>query len=109
MANTANEYYASTRATITASPVATNSSTATTLAAENTKRKQLFLQNVGVQPVYVRLGASASNTAYNFVLSAGTAAADGKGGTSTIDFYQGIVTAVSSQSTPSIAVTEIVD
>lgn len=42
-------------------------------------------------PLAVKLGVAASTTSLNFVLAAGTAASDGKGGAHRIDYWVGVV------------------
>ena len=52
----------------------------TTALAANTKRIAWHIQNLGQNPLFVRLGASASTTVFHFILKAGTANDDGIGG-----------------------------
>lgn len=54
-------------------------SDATALAA-NPARIGWQIQNLGTNPLFVRLGASASTTVFHIVLAAGTGNDDGKGG-----------------------------
>lgn len=54
-------------------------SAATALAA-NASRTQWSLQNLGTNPLYVRLGSGASTTVFHVVLKAATANDDGTGG-----------------------------
>lgn len=53
---------------------------ATTALAPSTKRVGWLIQNLGTNPLFVRLGASASSTVFNFVLAAGTVNDNGTGG-----------------------------
>lgn len=51
-----------------------------------------FIQNLSSDaPLAVKYGASASTTSLNFILAAGTAASDGKGGAVRIDDWVGVV------------------
>lgn len=75
---------------------ATNSgviTSATTVLSSNTSRKNWQIQNLGTNPLYVRLGASATTSSggYNFILQPGTANDDGKGGSFWDDTYTGVV------------------
>jgi hypothetical protein len=51
---------------------------ATGLAA-NFKRGGWSIQNVGTNPLFIRLGGTASNTVFHFVLKGGTGDSDGLG------------------------------
>ena len=64
-------------------------SSATALTASN--RARFYIQNVGTNPLFVKLGASASTTDYDFILKADTSAAAGAGGAITVDGYTGVV------------------
>lgn len=51
-----------------------------------------FIQNLSADaPLAVKYGASASTTSLNFILAAGTADSDGKGGAIRIDNWVGVV------------------
>lgn len=52
----------------------------TTALAANANRTQWVIQNLGQNPLFVRLGASASTTVFHVVLKAGSANDDGTGG-----------------------------
>lgn len=85
-------------------------SAATALAAVNPgNRRFLMIQNVGTNPLFVKLGASGSITDYTVVLKGGTGAADGLGGSFIMDagaIWQGAVTI--DGTTPSYVATELV-
>lgn len=53
---------------------------ATTALAANTGRVGWLIQNLGTNPLFVRLGAGASATVFNIVLAAGTVNDNGTGG-----------------------------
>ena len=72
--------------------------TPTLIVTSNRRRNMLFLQNVGTFPIYLlKVSPNAqfiptpSITNYDYVLSAGTAANDGKGGVLRIDTIAGFV------------------
>tara|TARA_Y100001938_G_scaffold145387_1_gene221922 strand:- start:321 stop:665 length:345 start_codon:yes stop_codon:yes gene_type:complete len=69
----------------------------TTVSAANPARKSITIQNQGTEPLYVKLGASAtapgSEEDWHFTLKAGTADYDGSGGVVDIDSYTGVITA----------------
>lgn len=50
-----------------------------TVLSANTARIGWFIQNVGTNPVFVRLGGTASSTVYHVVLKGGTGNDDGLG------------------------------
>ena len=51
------------------------------LAASDTgNRRGWMIQNVGQNPVFIRMGGTASTSVFHFVLKAGTADSDGLGG-----------------------------
>lgn len=82
-------------------------SAATALAA-NTNRILWNIQNLGTNPLFVRLGAGASTTVFHFVLKGGTANDDGLGGLMSNGegvVYTGIVTIAGTS--PRYTVTEL--
>lgn len=82
--------------------------TSATVLADNPNRRRFMLQNVSMSPVYVKLGTGCSAADYSFVLQAGTADADGKGGTYLDDGYTGPVSALAASGTNrKLAVTEL--
>lgn len=62
---------------------------AATAIAANKNRSGFFIQNLGQNALFVREGASASTTVFNYVLAAGTANDDGTGGS--MSHFQGAV------------------
>jgi len=67
----------------------------TTALAANTARAGWMIQNLGTNPLFVRLGASASTSVFHVVLKGGTGNDDGTGGTvSQTDgvVYTGVIT-----------------
>lgn len=59
-----------------------------------------FIQNLATTPLAVKLGDAASTTSFNYILGAGTAADDGKGGFQKIDDYIGVVSVVAMTGSP---------
>jgi len=82
-------------------------SDATALAA-NAARGAWQIQNVGTNPLFVRLGSGASDTVFHAVLKGGTGAKDGLGaswGQENGVVYTGIITVAGT--TPSYVVMEL--
>jgi len=66
------------------------SSNGTVLNA-NANRLELYVQNLATGALYVKYGADASNSSFNFVLAANTATNAGDGGSLSDQSYTGIV------------------
>lgn len=67
----------------------------TTALAANPARGAWMIQNLGTNALFVRLGASASNTVFHAVLKAGSGNDDGTGGTIAQEagtIYTGVIT-----------------
>ena len=99
--------YSPTNATIAATPKTVATSNTVVISA-NTKRQYVILQNVGTNPVLLRLGAAASAANYNYVLSKGTGAKDGLGGELKLTNYQGAIHGITEASSTVISITEMV-
>jgi len=71
----------------------------------NSDRKELFVQNLGMSPLYVKYGddESASATSFNFILTSGSAVSAGDGGSLSDSNYTGEVYVYSSSSPNFIA------
>ncbi len=81
---------------------------AATAIAANTARAGWSIQNLGTNPLFVRLADSASSTVFHVVLKAGTGNDDGLGGIfSQMEgiIYTGIITIAGT--TPRYTVTEL--
>jgi hypothetical protein len=76
-----------------------------TVISANASRKLWSIQNVGTNPLFVRLGASASTTVFHFILKGGTADSDGNGAVITDDCYTGVVSVAGTS--PKYTVTEL--
>jgi hypothetical protein len=61
----------------------------------NSDREELFVQNLGVNPLFVKYGASASSSNFNFILTSGSAVLAGDGGTLSDLNYAGEVSVYS--------------
>lgn len=85
--------------TVSTSTPVTADGTVFTLAAG----EKGFIQNLDDAAVYVKLGASASSTSFNFVLKAGTASNDGLGGSVVIDDWIGVVSIAAATGSPRVA------
>ena len=86
-------------ATVSTGTPVTADGTVFTLAAG----QKGFIQNLDDAAVYVKLGASASSTDFNFVLKAGTAANDGTGGSLWIENYTGVVSIAAATGSPRVS------
>lgn len=51
-----------------------------TVISANDSRYSWSIQNVGQNPIFIRLGGTASSTVFHYVLKGGTADSDGLGG-----------------------------
>ena len=51
-----------------------------TALSENDDRKSWHIQNLGTNPIFVRIGGTASTTVFHLILKGGTAQDDGSGG-----------------------------
>lgn len=79
-----------------------------TALAKNTARGRWYIQNVGQNPIFVRLGSGASTTLFHYVLKGGTADSDGLGasvGQENGTIYTGIITIAGT--TPKYVATEL--
>ncbi len=62
-----------------------------------------YIQNLDDAAVYVKLGASASSSSFNFVLRAGSAANDGLSLPMVIDDYIGVVSIAAATGSPRVS------
>lgn len=62
-----------------------------TVLVPNGNRLVWFVQNLGTNPLFVKMGAGASTTDFDFVLKACTAQDDGSGGYISDEIFQGTV------------------
>lgn len=78
------------------------------ILGDQPKRRQAIIQNTSTATVFLNLGAAASNAdgGYFYVLSAGTGAADGKGGSIVLSNWPGKIYAYATGSF-TVAATEI--
>lgn len=59
--------------------------------AANAARKSWSVQNVGTNPLFVRMGTGASASVFHFIVKGGTADSDGGGGLLSDEVYIGVV------------------
>ena len=81
---------------------------AATALAANTERGAFMIQNLGTNPLFVRLGLAASTTVFHVVLKGGTGNDDGNGGSYAQEdgtVYTGVITIAGT--TPRYVVTEL--
>jgi hypothetical protein len=71
--------------------VATSEATVFTLSAG----ERGFIQNLGTDPLKVKLGASAATNSYSMILNGCTVDDDGTGGSHFIDYFAGAVSVYS--------------
>lgn len=76
-----------------------------TVLAANLDRNQWAIQNLGTNPLFVRLGAGASTSVFHVLLKGGAGADDGTGGFFSDDLYTGIVSVAGTD--PRCVVTEL--
>tara|TARA_Y100000593_G_C4284464_1_gene324619 strand:+ start:877 stop:1257 length:381 start_codon:yes stop_codon:yes gene_type:complete len=62
----------------------------TTSVAANTARKDLFIQNIGADAIYIKMGSGAGASDYHFEV-AGNNSLAGTGGTLNLSSYTGVV------------------
>lgn len=104
-------YFRADPSSIAAPPAATAANTPAILTAggdviaANANRKGWSIQNLGTNPLFVRMGTGASSTVFHMVLKAGTGNDDGLGGVISDDRYTGIVSATGTS--PRLVVTEL--
>jgi len=73
-----------------------------TVLLANANREEVYVQNLATDALYVKYGASAHSTSFNFVLAANTSANAGDGGSLSDLNYTGIVSVSGANSvTPS--------
>lgn len=95
-------------AKVTKSSTPVIQTSAGTALAANNQRSAFIIQNLGTNPLFVKLGTGASTTDFHFILKAGTGADDGLGGIheeNTGVIYTGIITVAGT--TPRFMVNEL--
>jgi len=60
-----------------------------TIIAANPLRRAWSIQNVGTNPIFVRLGGTASSTVFHYVIKGGSVDSDGAGGS--VNQTEGVV------------------
>ncbi len=69
------------------------------LLETNYPRKKLIIQNIGLEPCYIKLGDGISKDDFHFVLAPDTSLAFGNGGSVTLDNWHGEVYAIAEKET----------
>jgi len=69
------------------------------LLETNYPRKKLIIQNIGLEPCYIKLGDGISKDDFHFVLASDTSLAFGNGGSVTLDNWHGEVYAIAEKET----------
>lgn len=69
------------------------------LLEHNDNRKKLIIQNIGLEPCYIKLGDGISKDNFHFVLAPDTSPAFGNGGSVTLDNWHGEVYAIAEKET----------
>jgi hypothetical protein len=94
--------------TPTASPVTVNTTSGgIVIAAKNSKRISITLQNTGAEPCIIRLGGDPSTSAYNLILAEDGGTRYGEGGSITITDYVGPIKGITEANSTTIAVLEV--
>lgn len=65
----------------------------------NVKRKKLIIQNIGLEPCYIKLDSEITKDDYHFVLAPDTSPNFGNGGSITLDNWNGKVWAICEKET----------
>ena len=89
-------------------PAILTPTTGDTVIAANPARIMWMIQNLGQNPLFVKLGAGATTTSFHVVLKAGTANDDGTGGSTAMEsgtIYNGDISVAGTS--PRCVVTEI--
>ena len=69
------------------------------LLEENSERCKVIIQNIGLEPCYIKLGNGVSKEDFHFVLAPDTASSFGNGGSVTLDNWHGEVYAICEKET----------
>ena len=87
------------------------STSAANVMAANTNRTAAIFQNVGATKVYVRFGsapATGGTPRYSAILAPSSGAAEGDGGTMTIDHFKGDIYVVCASGSSTLIATEFI-
>lgn len=86
----------------------TVSATPTLVAAENTNRLQITIQNNGLNPCLIKYGNTLSISDYNVSLSPCSSVRDGRGGGIFDNVWTGAIYAMTESGTTTLSITEII-
>lgn len=80
-------------------PIKNISSTPVVLLSDNDKRQKIIIQNIGLEPCYIKLENGVSKESFHFVLAPDTFPSFGNGGSVTLDHWHGPVYAIAEKET----------
>lgn len=80
-------------------PINNITNTPTLLLPENEGRNKIIIQNIGLEPCYIKLEVGISKEDFHFVLAPDTSPAFGNGGSVTLDNWHGEVYAIANKET----------
>lgn len=80
-------------------PINNITNTPTLLLPENEGRNKIIIQNIGLEPCYIKLEFGISKEDFHFVLAPDTSPAFGNGGSVTLDNWHGEVYAICEKET----------
>lgn len=80
-------------------PILTITNEPTKVFGNNCGRKKTIVQNIGLEPCYIKLGHRISRSDFHFVLAPDTSSNFGNGGSITLDNWHGEVYAITEQKT----------
>lgn len=80
-------------------PIKKINSSATLVMACNDERNKLIIQNIGLEPCYIKLDSGVSKDDFHFVLAPDTSLSFGNGGSITLDNWHGEVYAICEKET----------
>lgn len=80
-------------------PIKKISNLASLVLHENGDRNKLIIQNIGLEPCYIKLDIGVSKDVFHFVLAPDTSLAFGNGGSITLDNWHGEIYAICEKET----------
>ncbi len=80
-------------------PIKKINNLASLILHENEDRKKLIIQNIGLEPCYIKLEDNVSKDDFHFVLAPDTSPAFGNGGSVTLDNWHGEVYVIAEKET----------
>ena len=80
-------------------PIKKINNLASLVLPENENRKKLIIQNIGLEPCYIKLDSGVSKDDFHFVLAPDTSLTFGNGGSINLDNWHGVVYAICEKET----------